>query len=76
MADVKSEVKSEIDGVEFRNFAFQLLKEFGKLTPDDIQRYFELRKGGKISEREINEILKADKRFRRIREGKTTYWTL
>lgn len=65
-----------IDEVEFRNFAFQLLKELQKLTPDDIQRYFQLRRGGKISEREINEILKADSRFKKIKEGKVAYWTL
>ncbi len=66
--------EEKINEVEFRNFAYSLLKEFSELSTEDIQRYYELRKGEKITEKQIKEILKADRRFKSEKRDKKTFW--
>ncbi len=70
----KEDVK--VDEVTFRDFALNLLKEFGELTTEDIKTYYKLREGKEITEKQIKEVLKADGRFEAKKDGKKTVWRI
>ena len=70
------EKKPVVDEVAFRDFALNLLKEFGELSTEDIKTYYKLREEKEITEKQIREILKADGRFETKKDGKRQVWRI
>ena len=54
--------------VEVRNAVLRLLKEFGKLSEEELREYLKIRFGIKIDRKKLVEILKADGRFKKEKD--------